>query len=401
MRELGNVSLVRQAQAQTELRARRGRRRDGAALVGVISSAQATPESEDAEALGNALESFADRLASADRRARRVRGPRRQPAAHRPRARRPRGARPQQPAEDVLPVGHARRPSRTWPPSRGASRRATTTYGGIDIPVRRRRAPRRPGRRDRRRRPRSRSRSTPTRTVNQPLDFAFGPTSTWRAAASASTSSSTRRSRSTSTRPRSRRRHRARDGASRSRRRRSTSARTRPARSASSPRASASPTSTLDRRPGHDRHDGDGDAARLRGRRLPGPRLDRRDHRDEWTSHALTELATASIVDGDPGNDLDATFYVDASLDRRRRVRRRRGRPTRRSTSPTTTSRSAASTRRRRRRSARSTTGTTSSAGDVANGLAQFVASLAGSQGEGNGAAAVPEEEPHARRSTP
>src|SRR5918999_994188 len=37
----------------------------GIAIAGVIGSAQATPESEDAEAVGNAIESFADRLASA------------------------------------------------------------------------------------------------------------------------------------------------------------------------------------------------------------------------------------------------------------------------------------------------------------------------------------------------
>src|SRR5215213_6438337 len=36
-----------------------------AALVGVVNSAQATPESEDAEAIANAIESYADRLASA------------------------------------------------------------------------------------------------------------------------------------------------------------------------------------------------------------------------------------------------------------------------------------------------------------------------------------------------
>ena len=36
---------------------------------------------------------------------------------------------------------------------------------------------------------------------------------------------------------------------------------------------------------------------------------------DEWTSHALTELATAHIVKGNlSGNDLDTTFYVDATL---------------------------------------------------------------------------------------
>ncbi len=36
---------------------------------------------------------------------------------------------------------------------------------------------------------------------------------------------------------------------------------------------------------------------------------------DEWTSHALTELATAAIVKGNPsGNDLDLKLYADASL---------------------------------------------------------------------------------------
>src|SRR5918995_766545 len=37
--------------------------------------------------------------------------------------------------------------------------------------------------------------------------------------------------------------------------------------------------------------------------------------KDEFTSHALTEIATAALVDGDPtGNDLAATFFLDASL---------------------------------------------------------------------------------------
>ena len=36
---------------------------------------------------------------------------------------------------------------------------------------------------------------------------------------------------------------------------------------------------------------------------------------DEWTSHALTELATADIVDGNAaGDDLDVKLYADASL---------------------------------------------------------------------------------------
>ena len=37
--------------------------------------------------------------------------------------------------------------------------------------------------------------------------------------------------------------------------------------------------------------------------------------RDEFASHALTEIAEAVVVDGDPaGNDLDATFELDATL---------------------------------------------------------------------------------------
>ena len=37
--------------------------------------------------------------------------------------------------------------------------------------------------------------------------------------------------------------------------------------------------------------------------------------KDEFSSHALTEFATAALVDGDPaGNDLDAKFFLDASL---------------------------------------------------------------------------------------
>ena len=107
---------------------------------------------------------------------------------------------------------------------------------------------------------------------------------------------------------------------------------------------------------------------------------------DEWTSHALTELATASIVDGaaDPANDLDVTFYVDASLidgdafvdvepadasisftDQNLAVGGFDPTPT-----PTL---------------GKLGDWDNISAGDVANGLAQFVASLAGSQGESNG----------------
>ena len=102
---------------------------------------------------------------------------------------------------------------------------------------------------------------------------------------------------------------------------------------------------------------------------------------DEWASHALTELAAADIVDT-PGTDLAATFYADASLvdgDAFADVE-----PADASiafnddnlangfSTPSPSLGSLADW-------------DNISAGDVANGLAQFVASLAGSQSAGDG----------------
>ncbi|HSL11509.1 MAG TPA: calcium-binding protein [Actinomycetota bacterium] len=106
---------------------------------------------------------------------------------------------------------------------------------------------------------------------------------------------------------------------------------------------------------------------------------------DEWTSHALSELASANVVKGNPGgNDLDATFYVDATL----------------------VDGDAFATNGAADASIAFTDADLSNgfdanptptvgpglqawlnitAGDVANGLGQFVSSLAGAQGLGNG----------------
>jgi len=109
---------------------------------------------------------------------------------------------------------------------------------------------------------------------------------------------------------------------------------------------------------------------------------------DEWSSHALTELATASIVDGaaDPANDVDVKLFADASLID--------------GDAFTTGDPADASVRFTDQNLAAAAGGfnpTTDldlgalddwdniNAGDIANGLAQFVSSLAGAQGEGQG----------------
>ena len=101
---------------------------------------------------------------------------------------------------------------------------------------------------------------------------------------------------------------------SRSRRRRSTSAPTRPAASASSRRASASRISRS--RPTIRPRGGTTENATLHACAnvvFTDPDSTGGITGDEWASHALTELATAEIVDA-PGTDLAATFYADASL---------------------------------------------------------------------------------------
>ena len=108
--------------------------------------------------------------------------------------------------------------------------------------------------------------------------------------------------------------------------------------------------------------------------------------RDEWTSHALTELADSKHRRrrGRPGQRPRRHLPRRCVADRRRRVRGRGGgrrldhlhgrEPRRRRLR-----RDADTDARRARRLGQH------HGGDVANGLAQFVASLAGSQGEGNG----------------
>ena len=102
--------------------------------------------------------------------------------------------------------------------------------------------------------------------------------------------------------------------------------------------------------------------------------------RDEWTASALTELATAHIVDGDPGNDLSATFYVDATL-----VNGDAFATT--GTADASIAFSAADLSNGFNATPAPTLGALGawqniSSGDVANGLAQFVASLAAAQGK-------------------
>ena len=102
---------------------------------------------------------------------------------------------------------------------------------------------------------------------------------------------------------------------------------------------------------------------------------------DEWASHALTELATAEIVDA-PGTDLAATFYADASLIDGDAF-----------TDVEAADASIAFNDDNLANGFSTPTPTLGalddwdniSAGDVANGLAQFVASLAGSQSKANG----------------
>ena len=105
--------------------------------------------------------------------------------------------------------------------------------------------------------------------------------------------------------------------------------------------------------------------------------------RDEWTAHALSELATAQTVDGDPGNDLSATFYVDASLiDGDAFATNDTADASIEFTDPDLSNGFDAEPD--------PTLGALGdwdniNAGDVANGLAQFVAAFAGSQSEGDG----------------
>ena len=106
--------------------------------------------------------------------------------------------------------------------------------------------------------------------------------------------------------------------------------------------------------------------------------------RDEWASHALTELATADIVDGDPGDDLSAKFYVDASLIGGDAF-----------TAATAADASIAFTDLNLAAGPAPTVTpvfgslldfTSITPGDVANGLSQFLAAFGGSQTAGNGA---------------
>ncbi|MDQ3176375.1 MAG: hypothetical protein M3Q72_02360 [Actinomycetota bacterium] len=103
---------------------------------------------------------------------------------------------------------------------------------------------------------------------------------------------------------------------------------------------------------------------------------------DEWSSHALTELASAQIIDA-PGTDLATTFYADASLidgDAFVDVE----------AADASIAFNDADLSNGFNATPAPTLGALGDwdnidAGDVANGLAQFVASLAGSQSEGDG----------------
>ena len=100
--------------------------------------------------------------------------------------------------------------------------------------------------------------------------------------------------------------------------------------------------------------------------------------KDEFSSHALTEFATAALVDGDPaGNDLDAKFFLDASLV-----------PGNADGTITFTDLNLAAAPAPAVTPAFGslTDFTNVTPGDVVNGLTQFVAAFGGSQIAGNGA---------------
>ena len=106
--------------------------------------------------------------------------------------------------------------------------------------------------------------------------------------------------------------------------------------------------------------------------------------RDEWTSHALTELASANLVKGNPsGDDLDIKLFADATLVN--------------GDAFATNTAADASTRFQDADLSSAPAATPSvavgpglqawlniTAGDVANGLAQFVSSLSAAQGKGD-----------------
>jgi Ca2+-binding RTX toxin-like protein len=106
---------------------------------------------------------------------------------------------------------------------------------------------------------------------------------------------------------------------------------------------------------------------------------------DEFSSHALTELAQATLVDGDTGgNDLDATLFVDASLVNGDAFATNSAADA--SISFTDLNLAAAPAPAVATDFGNLLDFTSITPGDIANGLSQFIAAFGGSQTAGNGA---------------
>ena len=244
------------------------------ALVGLISSAQATPANQDAEAVGNALESFADRLASASD----ALGEYQDLADSLPLTDLAPGDPEALDLSNLLDDIFTPANLGTFddmPDLAGEVDALDGTYGGVTVQFGVRRL--QPAAPSARPRARSRSRSM-RRGPSTSRSSSRSVPSTWPAAASAidfvarhDADVQRRHDRLL------RRRRGTRDGGV------ARAADDRPLRERHRlgrhlHRAlRLHRRQGLDRQPGHARH-GDGDASRLRGHRLPGSRLDRRDH---------------------------------------------------------------------------------------------------------------------------